>query len=219
MKDVKHFKKGFSNYWYYYKYHTIAAIFIIFLIVTMVTSSLGNVKDDLNVDYIGNDEVTTQDFSNKLTSDFSGVIKDINKDGKVKISFQMIYLSGGVEMTQKAFVEISASDTTSFIVDKETYLQYAASGAFQPLDDLAAKYNIDDTKYPSLKVKDTETGESHIYAVPLEKTSFLSALKPANMQLYYGVRSKEQSSSSGNNKKSMYENSMLVAENLAAQIK
>ena len=129
----------------------------------------------------------------------------------------MIFLSGGVTMEQKAFVEVSAADTTSFIVDEATYLQYAASGVFQPLDELAAKYNIDSTKYPSLKVKETETGESHIYAVPLEKTNFLATLKPANMQLYYGV--KAQSVNSGDYKKNMYENSMLVAENLAAQIK
>ena len=219
MMDREKLGEKLSNYWYYYKYQTIVGIFIMVIILTVVTSSIGNLKDDLTVDYIGNDQVTSQDFSSKLTSDFSGVIKDINKDGKVKLSFNMIYLSGGVSMMQKATIEITAANTTSFIVDEETYKKYAASGVFEPLDDLAKKYNIDDTKYPGLKVTNTNTSESHIYAVPLEKTSFLTSIKPENMKLYYGVKSKTQSFNNGDYKKNMYENSMLLANSLAAQIK
>jgi hypothetical protein len=219
MTDKQKMKKSMSNYWYYYKYHTMIAIFVIVVIIATVVSSIGTVKDDLVFDYIGKTSVDTAALSDKVTSNFTSIIKDINNDGKKKIQFQGINLGGGPELVQKAVVEISVSDTTSFILDEDAYLEYAAQGAFQPLDDLAAKYNIDATKYPNLKVKEAATGESHIYAIPLENSSFLNNVTSANKKLYYAVRVKDQTTSSSNDKKNMYESSMLIAETLAAGIK
>lgn len=219
MKNIEDRKKKIDNFFYYYKYHTFAAIVVIFVILAFIISGVGKVQPDLVVDYIGENGVSIPDFSNKMNDDFTKLVKDINKDGKTKILFQMINFSGGINMRQKALIETSAADTTAFILDEGAYLNYASGSLLQPMDDLAAKYKLDESKYPGITVKNNVTGENHIYGIPLETSSFLSSIDAPNKKLYYCVRDKKQAGESGSYKNNMYDNSLLVAENMAAGIK
>lgn len=70
----------------------------------------------------------------------------------------------------KAVAILAAGDVDVFILDKSNFERYGKGGAFENLDDLAAKLNLDKNKTDNYKLKTQDSSQEHIYGIDVSSS-------------------------------------------------
>ena len=124
VKPKKFTKEWWGYFWYYYKWHTAGVLFAMFLIVTTLVQCVTQTKYDLQVDYITENYIISEQ-EEKLTQIIEANIDDVTQNGKAEaflMTFNMAE-NNDPQMTQalttKLFVELGYSDGYVFIVSKK----------------------------------------------------------------------------------------------------
>ncbi|MHB8061841.1 MAG: hypothetical protein ACYDG2_04275 [Ruminiclostridium sp.] len=144
-------KKKADNFFYYYKFHILISIFAIIIIGLVVRSFVIRVDPDITIGFIG--EVNSQDFD-KLKVKIEEKLPEIKE-----VAFDSAAISNNYNDAQaaanlsKIMIMLSVSDTDLFIMSRYAYNQYAPSGPFMALEDVAKELNIDVSKSDYLKLK------------------------------------------------------------------
>jgi hypothetical protein len=204
-------KKKIENFWYYYKIHTFVGIFVAIMLLITLKDCANNVVPDITISYVGKNYIADE-VGQKLKEKLSGVIQDINNDKKKELLFQPMTLSDEIRseqdiaMQQKVMVTFAAGDTQIFLMDKTNFLRFAEQGAFQPLDDVAAKCGVDINKNPEIKLTARETTEAHVYGVPLEGNSMLEEIGFKTKDTYIALRILGEKDKQNEKKKVLYNN-------------
>ena len=163
-------EKKARNFFYYYKFHMLAAIIVIVSLVFIVRGCVNQVRPDFNTAFIG--KISYTDATDKLKDAYRANLSEIKEPG-----FDGAFISKDdhseqqYAMTMKATV-LFVGGMDLFIMDKESYLNYAKNGAFLNLDEIAPGLSADMEKNKDNIVAIEETdinGEVKATAEPVVK--------------------------------------------------
>jgi len=160
-------KKKADNFIYYYKFHILLSIVAIIVIGLTVRSFVIKVNPDITVGFIG--EVNSEEFD-ALKVKIKGKLPEIKEVGLDSATMSNNYKDPQAYANMsKIMVLLSASDTDLFIMSRYAYDQYAQSGPFMELGDVAKELNIDVSKSDNLKLRVVEEWEKPTTAEQVER--------------------------------------------------
>lgn len=160
-------KKKADNFLYYYKLHIIISIVAIILIGLTIRSFVVRVEPDISIGFIG--EVYSSEYD-ILKAKIEENIPEIKE-----IAFDSATVTNNYNDPQayanlsKAMVLLSVSDTDLFLMNRYTYNNYAHSGPFMGLEDIAKELNIDVSKSEYLKLRVVDEWENSSTTDPAER--------------------------------------------------
>jgi len=144
-------RKKADNFFYYYKVHILISIVAIVVIALTVRSFVTRVDPDITIGFLG--QVNQQAYD-PLKAKIEQKLPEIKN-----VAFDSAMLSNNSNDPQayaymsKAMVLLSASDVDLFLVSKFAYDNYAGSGPFMELEDVAKELNVDVSKSEYLKLR------------------------------------------------------------------
>lgn len=123
VKPKKFTKEWWGYFWYYYKWHTLGVLFAAFLIVTSFVQCVTQTKYDLQIDFITEHYITTEQ-EEKLTEIIEANIDDVTQNGDVEAFVLSLNMTNeDVQMTQalstKMMIEFGYSEGYVFIMSKK----------------------------------------------------------------------------------------------------
>ena len=177
---MSNLKSKIENFWYYNKYIVIFAVFVLACVLILANAQKGISKTDLTLSLVGNTYILDED-TERLQTDFSAYINDINNDGKSIVYLNRLYLTdytktiNDVEQDQQRSAKIGLEFTNGltplFIMDETFNSAYANGDYMQPLNDILGA----DLKAP-------------IYSVPVSNNSLLEKYNINTGGLYLAVK-------------------------------
>ncbi len=151
-------RKKADNFFHYHKYHILGIGIAIVLLVVTVMSFVNRVEPDVTIGLLG---LVNTDAQNSVTEKIKEELPEITEVAyDTAILTSDINDSQSVIYAQKAMVLLTASDIDVFLVNRFVYDNYAANGAFMPLDDVTKDLGIDVSKSEALKLRVVEEWES-----------------------------------------------------------
>lgn len=138
----------FKNvYWYNFKIHTLIGAFVAIMLTILICDMVNRVDNDLDFILAGDVYVTDEQMQ-EITERFTAFVPDINGDEKVTIGYQMLstdmnesYNEMAIAAEQKLSVSFADDRFVLFIVDGKHMENFAAQGAFEPLESFDIKGN------------------------------------------------------------------------------
>lgn len=113
----------FDNYWYHYKWHTIVVIAISIVLTVMIWQLVTRDNPDYRL-VIATNSYVPQQAADTLEAAFEEYGRDIDGDGKVEMSVEVIMLGGdmqyGMANQTKLIAHLSTADVMLFAFDKKT---------------------------------------------------------------------------------------------------
>lgn len=149
MDDMPFIKKlgyWFKNvYWYHFKTHTYLAVVAIIILTIFICDIVNRIDNDFDFVLLGESPIESEKME-LLSEYFSARIPDINDDGKITVGYQMLYTGQDGQYDELAIanekkLEVSFADDryVLYIMDKEHMENFAAKGAFEPLESFDIK--------------------------------------------------------------------------------
>lgn len=171
-------QKKWDNFWYYYKVHVIVGIFGLFLIVITVRDCMQNVMPDVSFIYMG---VLQPEQVEQIEQALIELVQDANNDGKTHI------LIAPMLDIRKLQVLLMIRDAQLVLLDRTTFENYASYGAFHPLDDYIARYNLTFADHPEIRITPRDMQEEHMYGIPIVENRFFTDLGVATEEKYLAM--------------------------------
>ena len=204
------FKKKWSNYWYHYKMITIIGACVLAIAGYAVYSIVTIQRPDIIVLLACNAPIS-QEQQSLLEVNLEKYTPDFNGDKKTIVEVRPVYLYESASDTQlnntiqqdnkqKLIANLSAGESTLFLLDDAAYQIMYQSGTFENLEE---KYQ----GMPAI-VKD----KCYLSAMPFSDNAYLESLKD---KLYFTVRALDTMPK--NNKKSVqeqYQQALQVLDNM-----
>lgn len=173
------FKKKLENYWYYYKIHTFVGLLVAIILVTSIVQCSQNVANDMQLAYVGNSYIPTEQIQQSLQD----IVPDVNGDGKKAVFIDSIVIpekpssEADFYMSQKLAITFVDGSTRMYIMEKNFFASEMYAEMFQPLE------GIIDEKYLANSLK--YNGKS--IALSTLDCSFLVENNAARENLYVGI--------------------------------
>ncbi|MCL2816020.1 MAG: hypothetical protein FWD23_15600 [Oscillospiraceae bacterium] len=147
-------KRKFDNLWYHYKFVLLIGIAVLAFIVFCVVQCAVRVKGDVNIAYIGGQEIDSEMYEDLWRALNEILGEDFNGDGKIHVEFtQFLYMTDvqlenaraqgrpvdiqGIITTQTQIeLELATGNIAVYFIDRDIYRQYSKRGGlFMPLED------------------------------------------------------------------------------------
>lgn len=151
----------FENFWYYHKFKVLGAIIVVCVIVITVMTARGHAKPDVEIAYVTDGRIVSDDVINYMNQYFAPGIQDVNGDNKKVTAITPLE---GPRIEMEFYIEGSQI----ILMDGGTLYKFIGAGVFKPLDDYIEKYGIDLSKYPDISTKTEWDDTIHTYAIPME---------------------------------------------------
>ncbi len=170
-----------SNFWYYYKYHVLVGLVVVLIAVPIIILAGGDTEPDIQIGYTTDGRLVSEDAQEYVSKYFEKDIQDVNDDDIKTLSFVAM-------MGQRIDVEFTTSGVQIMLIDGYNLQRFMERGAFEPLDELVKKYNIDIAGVDVIKAKLDGDSDEHIYALPMKKIKYLLDLGFPPEDYYLTVR-------------------------------
>lgn len=202
-------KMSFSHFWEYYKFHAIFGIFAIVLIICLIYSIATNKADDLTIQIIGNPSVQEIAVEPMFQKELEAIVKDANRDGKIKIDVTTKNLSSfhlseeddqstpmkiiewdneptdaDIMMVEKITTDLTAGEPALYIIDGDIMQVYMTQGVFAELEGFEVSPSTEAISGES----ELDKGKTHIYGYSLKGNRLLESFGIDTTKRYIGVR-------------------------------
>ncbi len=186
-----------DNLVHYYRKPVLIIAVVLGVVAWFIISTVFRTPDDFRMLVAGDIYMQNQD---KLQA---AVLKDM--PGTLNPMLQNIYLGKTTDpqmqaaVSQKLIVEIGYGENDILVLDRFLYEQYAAQGAFQPLDAILGDYGTslkEQEKQRIAILPDVlaagEDGNPHVYGIDVTGSSFLKDAEVLGLDMVavFGLKSK-----------------------------
>lgn len=193
-----------SNFWYYYKYHVLVGLVVILIAIPIIILAGGDTEPDIQIGYTTDGRQISEEAQEHVNKELQKDIQDVNDDGLKTLAFVPM-------MGQRVDVEFSTSGVQIMLIDGYNLQRFMERGAFEPLDELVKKFNIDIAGADMIKAKLEGQSDEHIYALPMKKIKYLLDLGFPPENYYLTVRVEYDNNKSSKTKN---ENAYAVLEEM-----
>ena len=213
------FLKKLDHFWYYYKFHVIGGVVAVILLFSLIKDIVNQEKPDIAIANIGvrvMQEESMANFKKKMDQ----IIIDADNNGKKHTQILPILYYDKMDpqqlqaTSQKIQLTLIGGEAQLFIVDKSTFKDIANLGAFQPLDELAAKYGINANQNPDIKLKPKEGNEEHIYGLPLSDNELLKEIGYDSKEVFAAIKVVNNDEQKKKNTQALYKNAFSILEEM-----
>ena len=193
--------KKLENFWYHYKWHTIVAVFLVAVGIFSAWQLVSAPDYDYQIMLYTSRSDTTA-LSTALQQEISKIGDDLNADGEVTVQIMNVSYS---EMDQnQSFVnshaqalrgELLSNRCFLIITDDDRFKQLSQEGYFEPLENTAQSYKIDDNSNFGKNILSRFQEMNYKYAGDIENG--------LNFSLRYPVRDSEETTKTRENQKQL----------------
>jgi hypothetical protein len=78
---------SFENFWYYHKFKVLAVIIVVFVTVIIIMTTRGEAKPDVEIAYVTDGRMVSEDAINYMNQCFAPGIQDVNRDNEKVTAF------------------------------------------------------------------------------------------------------------------------------------
>lgn len=144
-------------------------ISIVLLLAALLLSACGGPKADVLIFLMS---------ANGMTGEQAGLLeeslqKKLGEKPTVQINASPIF------NMQKMVVELAAGGNSIIIIPEDQFKAFAAQGSYISLDD-----TIDPKLYPEGVIADAESGEEHLFGIPLHEVKWFKDAGYAGKEIY-----------------------------------
>ncbi len=210
-------KSEISNFWYYHKVHMIVALLVVVVLAFTIYDCQNKVEPDISVRGILNTYVSEESrtaFEQALYQ--SGLVTDLNGDGKQNCLVQFLAVPDEVQSEQDAAVNMqvtlgfAADDAVLYLINEEFLELYEEDGIFGDMSGFIQQYGgSQEDCYVA------ESGE--VIGISLQGNQLLEGCGLPTDTLYMAKRVMRANEEGDEEKESMFAQSMQIAGYLYTQ--
>lgn len=172
LKKLNVDEKKVTNFWYYNKFKVLTAIGALLVVGVLIWQMATNVKPDFMVKAIGEYKISNftalEDTIRQQVPTIKEPVIDVI-DLSPNASPDMAYAGN-----MKLMAQVMAGEIDVFILDKNSFMKFAAEGWFKSLDALAAEIGIDTEKNSPYKLEIEENAGLHQYGIDVGESPLLN---------------------------------------------